>query len=622
MQVDRIEYDIVVVGAGIAGVAAANKAMEEGAKVLLVSKDPLLASDTKISEGIISVRGSGGDDDTADEFKSNMMTSGAGLSDADLVSPIAENSPGGFDWLVKNGLRHKFDPETGKPLPLGTPMGGHSMARSVNVENSGLAHAHALLHAAIANGNIDYLEDAWFIDLYREVGDQGRVKGGLIYHATQGKFISVVAGAVILACGGLSTLYYPHTDCMKGNTGDALAIAARAGAALVDMEQVQFFPFAVAHGSCAGLPLSEPFMAGVLGRLLGAEGQILHEDLSSRTRAECSALIAKSIDDGFGTERETVFFDLTENATGPSGEYFKRIFTEEFPNNLHTAKKAFGSAAAAFKEPWEIAPTAHYCMGGLYITPDAEALDQDLKPIPGLYVAGQSAGGIHGSNRLGSTGLTEGAVYGQISGQAAAKAVKGRNAGIDAELVSLEQEAVRYHAAKFGQKGDAFAITHQRKLQKAAWMNIGPARNAEKIKSLVAEIEVLKKEIDNSIIQGDEIWNQSFIDYIETQNLVLCAEMIAKSALARPNSVGAHVRIDETESDETSDNYSVKSICDDGTIKVSKLERSNLYTDEIEEQKIRALQRKEDLQKIRLMPEVEREEVLTKMYQRLLGDAA
>ena len=93
MQVDRIEYDIVVVGAGIAGVAAANKAMEEGAKVLLVSKDPLLASDTKISEGIISVRGSGGDDDTADEFKSNMMTSGAGLSDADLVSPIAENSP-------------------------------------------------------------------------------------------------------------------------------------------------------------------------------------------------------------------------------------------------------------------------------------------------------------------------------------------------------------------------------------------------------------------------------------------------------------------------------------------------------------------------------------------------
>ncbi len=621
MQVDRIEYDIVVVGAGMAGVAAANKAMEGGAKVLLVSKDPLLASDTKISGGIISVRGSGSDEDTVDEFTSNMMTSGAGLSDANLVSAMAEKSPGAYDWLVNNGLRHKFDADTGKPLPMGSPMGGHSMPRSVKLQNSGLSHAHALLNAAIAKGKIDYLEDAWFLDVYREDGDLGRVVGGLIYHATRGKFVSFAAGAVILACGGLSTLYYPHTDCMRGNTGDAFAVAARAGAALVDMEQIQFMAFAVAHGSYAGLLLAEPFMVGVLGCIRGADGQVLYQDLMSCTRADFCARVAKAIDDGHGTERGSVYLDLTENIEGPSGQYFKRIFDENFGDILRTVKRALGPAAAALKEPWEGAPTAHYSMGGIYISPDAEALDSDLIPIPGLYVAGQSSGGIHGSNRLGSTSLTECSVYGQISGKAAAKAVKGRNAGVSTTFELLEQKAVADYTAKFGQDGDDYAIAIQSKLQKSAWENIGPARVADKLEKFIDELEALKIEIENSVIQSDEIWNQSFIDYLETRNLVLCAEMIARSALIRQKSVGAHVRLDENDYEDLEYNYSVKSTYDEGSICVSHLERMNAYVQMIEEQEIKARQRKEDLKNIRLMPDEDRQKVLTEMYQSFLGAA-
>ena len=170
-------------------------------------------------------------------------------------------------------------------------MGGHTKRRSVGHKNSGVAFGHANWNAVVQGNRIDYLEDAWFLDLVTdESGTQKRIVGGLVYDAARGLIVAVRAPAVVMAAGGLSTLYFPKTDTMRGNTGDSYAVAARAGAELVDMEQVQFLPFCLASPpSYEGLLCGEPVTASFLGVLRDSKGNVILDGVYLRTRAECSA---------------------------------------------------------------------------------------------------------------------------------------------------------------------------------------------------------------------------------------------------------------------------------------------------------------------------------------------
>jgi len=627
MNVEKQHYDVVVVGSGMAGMSAASHASKEGAHVLVVSKDPVICSDSKISEGIITVRGSGSSEDTVDELSANVQNSGGDLSKPELARAFAEGSLEGYQWLRDNGLRPRTDPDTDMPIPFGVPMGGHSLPRSVNHKHGGVEHSHALWQAVLASGQIDYMEDAWFLELYRNDEGEKEVFGGLIYHATEGKFISVIASAVIVACGGLNTLYYPHTDTMKGNSGDGYAIAGRVGAQLVDMEQVQFIPFAIAEpGSYHGLVVGEPFTAGALGVIRDKNNEIVMNEVMARTRAECSAIIATTVAEGNGTDNDACYLDLTANIQGKSGEMYKAIFKNNFDSIINTVKRTLGGAAARFEVPWEVKPSAHYCMGGISATEKAEAVDADESVIPGLYSAGQALGGLHGANRLGSTSLAECLVFGNIAGKSAAIYSNLPRKTDETRRSEIEVGIAEFYKSKLGNGSGNYAIKLLRELQKSAWHGIGPARDKQSIEATIEETARLNALNENAIISDDVIWNQPFLDYVECRNMLFCSDVVAKSALLRTSSLGAHVRLDEPahldENDFVEEKQSYSTICflKDQQMVVKKLERP---ASPLEQEQAQLKIREETLQKFkkfRTMPQDQREPVLMDMYQRIAGE--
>ena len=327
------DYDVIVVGSGGSGSIAAHAAAEEGANVLVVSKDPIGCSDTKISEGIATVRAAGADDDSEAVLSENLKMAGADLPLQSITDAFAEDSATAYDQYRVHGLRPAIDSERDAPQALPLPLGGHTKRRSVGHANSGIAFGHAGWNAVIQNKRIDYLEDAWFLDLVtvEESVDEKeiakKIVGGLIYDASRGILVAARAPAVVIAAGGLSTLFFPKTDTMRGNTGDSYAVAARAGAELVDMEQVQFLPFCLTSPpSYEGLLCGEPVTASFLGVLRDKHGKIILDGVYLRTRAECSAAIMRAVEDGRGSPNGGAYLDMTANVRAPrSGPYFKRF---------------------------------------------------------------------------------------------------------------------------------------------------------------------------------------------------------------------------------------------------------------------------------------------------------
>ncbi|MFY0642436.1 MAG: FAD-binding protein [Bermanella sp.] len=570
MQLKQKEYDVIIVGSGGAGSAAAETAASQGSKVLLLSKDPILCSDSKISEGIITVRGSGTPKDTLAELSDNLRIQGDDIGNNGLCKAFSEDSPKAYNWLQKHGIQANIDKKDNTVKPLSIPMGGHTLARSVDHKNGGLDYAHACWNA-LYKGSLDTLEDAWFLDLYFQINNttqQRTVQGGLVYHASTGDFISVKARSVVLACGGVSTLYYPNTDTMKGNTGDAYAIAARAGAKLVDMEQVQFIPFSVATPSAyQGLIVGEPISTGVLGCIKDKDGNVLKSELMGRTRAECAAVIAKAVESGKGTQNQGCYLDLTENNKGNSGKVYTALMNQKIPSLLKIVRGAMGPKAAKFESMWEVKPSAHYLMGGIKTNEQCNVLDQQDKEIKGLYAAGQALGGLHGSNRLGSTSLAEGIIFGKRAGLSAHyNATQAEE--LDWSCFNLQSsKLLQVYKDKLDNKNTQstphYAIHVLRSLQKTAWQGIGPARTFDSLSNTLNMVKELELKLEKSEVESDSVWNQTLIDYIECRNLLLCAKLIATSALSRPISLGSHVRLDHKK------------------INLSKLFRSKPYSIEV-----------------------------------------
>ncbi len=551
IEVQWRDYDVVVIGSGGAGSAAADAAAEQGARVLVVSKDPIGCSDTKISEGNATVRGSSSDADTVEELSDNLRFSGADLQDPSITETYARDNRDAYDWYRAHGLRPKINAERQGPYARPLAKGGHWVARSVGHANAGVAFSHAGWDAVVEGTRIDYLEDAWFLDLATETDAEGarRIVGALIYHAADGVLIAVRAPAVIVAAGGLSTLFFPKTDTMRGNTGDGYAAAARAGADLVDMEQVQFLPFCLTSPpSYEGLLIGEPSTASFLGVLRDRNGKVILDGVYMRTRAECSAAIMRAVADGRGTDNGGAYLDLTGNARPPrSGRYFMRYLETGMPSAYRTARQALGKPQIQCAEPWEVRPAAHYMMGGIRADADGasvggEGAGAKKLGVTGLFAAGQSMGGVFGANRLGSTALTENVVFGLRAGRAAADLARadkpgpGRDAAF-APLITQTQ-------ARFGQTGGQAPAVLKLELQQAAWTNIGPARTAETLDLMDGLIDDLTARADAAAIPAYGLWNQAFIEYAELRNLLDVARAVTVAARERDASLGGHVRLD------------------------------------------------------------------------------
>jgi aspartate oxidase len=210
-----------------------------------------------------------------------------------------------------------------------------------------------------------------------------------------------------------------------------------------------------------------------------------------------------------------------------------------------TVRQALGKKAAECKEAWEVRPGAHYAMGGIRVdeSTSADAI-KARKPVSGLFAAGQAMGGVFGANRLGSTSLSEGAIFGARAGLKAAELSVRRRSASEKGLSAEFEKLLESYQQVFGQVGDRSGSGMIRKLQKAAWDSIGPVRTQEGLKNFLSQLKVFRMEAEEIGVSDDSIWNQSFIDYVEFVNMLDTAEAVAVSALERKNSLGAHIRLD------------------------------------------------------------------------------
>ena len=626
IEIEWLSYDVVVVGSGGAGAQAASAASEQGARVLLVSKDPLGASDTKISEGLATVRESGSDDDIEEVLSENVKLAGGDLPIKKLTDTFSKYSKEAYDKYRENGLRPSINKAKNRPQSLPLAMGGHTRNRSVGHENHGVAFGHANWDAIIKEKNIDYLEDAWFLDLVIDKSSEDNksiIVGGLVYDASKGVILAIKSPSVIIAAGGLSTLFFPKTDTMRGNTGDSYAIALRAGADLVDMEQLQFLPFCLASPpSYEGLLAGEPSTASYLGVLRDKNGKIILNGVHLRTRAACSEAIMRAVEDGRGSPNGGAFLDMTANKELPkSGPYFMKYLQDSLPTAYINARQALGKEAAKVETAWEVRPGAHYMMGGIRVNDEGQSVGGEDEGsvkygITGLYAAGQAMGGLFGANRLGSTSLTELAVFGNRSGIAAAK--HALNNKFKVSQVTFDKYINEY-SKLFGQKGTISSNSLREMLQKESWKNIGPVRTAKGIEKMENLIKDIKSKLTNISIPNYFLWNQAFLDYVELKNMLFSAQLIGLAAKERKGSIGGHVRLDAKNISIFSKPYSTVVNKNNNGYLVKKLNRTRTPLKNLIYYKILEKKRLFEARILSVLPKSMKDKKLEKKYKDIMS---
>ena len=620
------QYDVLVVGSGGAGSNAAETASEMGASVLVVTKDPLSASDTKISEGIATVRASGSEDDTEDTLSENLLLAGGDLPDANITSAFARDSQTAYDKVRANGLRPKISAITKNPDPLPLPMGGHTKRRSIGHKNSGVAFGQANWNSIVKDTKIDYKEDCWLVDIItgNNKDDTKSIVGALIYDAQRGELLAVVCASIVVASGGLSTIYFPKTDTMRGNTGDSYAIAARAGAELVDMEQIQFLPFCLTSPPAfEGLLGGEPVTASYLGVLRDKNKKVILDGVYLRTRAECSAAIMKAVEDGRGTKNGGAYLDMTANKRAPkSGVYFMNFLKGSLPSAYNNVRQAMSKSEAQCEDLWEVRPSAHYMMGGIRVDENCRSIggSKGLKNdgILGLFAAGQAMGGLFGANRLGSTSLTEGAVFGQRAGKNAAHHARNVS-GINPLNKKLFMEKAKKVNSLIGQKGHLHASRIKLSVQKKCWENLGPIRDESRLNKTKLFISKTKKKLKNVKISNSTKWNQGLIEYLELENMIDTAELMAIAALERNGSLGGHVRADCPNISLFSKPYSTIVRFVNNGVNVTRLPRQQTEFKKLIKFKFEEQKKFLGAKILRLMPMILKDRVLEKRYKKIMN---
>lgn len=521
-------FDVIVIGGGGAGAAAAVAARRAGARVALLSKEPAGYGDTRIAEGAFAYPGRTAED-TPELFCQDIKRSGEQLCDDDLVQTLARETEAGIYNLEEFGYLFRRDTEGRLSSKTSFKVAGHSTARVITGAGRGI-NIGVSVRAACARAGVTVIEDTMAVRLLTR---EGRVAGVLVYDFNSGEYEVLSGRAVILATGGTGWLYYPHTDSSRSVTGDGFALALQAGASLVEMEQVQFMPFAITHpDSMVGIMCGDPSSAGPHGRLIDREGTVVLEGVLNFNRAQVTRVMAQALKEGRGGSHGGLFLDMRPNLEAPGGMALWQAFSKGAPT-MKTVRAAYGEDAYRWKTPWEVLPTAHYHMGGVRADANGNT------GIPGLYAAGGVQGGVHGGNRLGSVALSEIFVFGRRAGEAAAHdalAAAGNGANGAPEAASP--------AVMPGRKGRHRPIQLVRRLQKTMWECAGPVRDEQGIRAGLGELDRLDEEAADLAISSGKRCNQEMRDALELPLMLLTARAIMASALERRESRGAHLRAD------------------------------------------------------------------------------
>jgi len=527
------EHDVLIIGAGGAGLRAAIEALAKGASVGVVCKSLLGKAHTVMAEGGIAAAMA--NVDTQDDWRTHFrdtMRGGKFLNNWRMAQLHAQEAPDRVRELEQWGAL--FD-RTQDGNILQRAFGGHTYKRLCHVgDRTGLEMIRTLQDRGVSLGFDVYMECA----ITRLLKDGDRIAGAFGYWREQGRFVVFKAKSVVIATGGIGKAW-PVTSNSWEYTGDGMSLAYDAGAELMDMEFVQFHPTGMVW---------PPGVQGILvTEAVRGEGGILTNKLGERfmqkydpKRMELSTrdVVARSIytevKEGRGTEHGGAYLDISHKPA----EYVKK----KLPSMYHQFKEL--ADVDITTGPMEVGPTCHYMMGGIRV--DAET---GQSTVPGLFAAGEAAAGLHGSNRLGGNSLSDLLVFGKRAGNAAADYAKSVQS---AALANAQlQDAEREMLAPFERTDGEFPYEIHRDLQDFMQSMVGIFRTEEDLQKALGELQKLKPRLERMRADGSRMFNPGWHLTRDLRSMVLISEAVTRSALARRESRGAHSRIDYPNYDDT-----------------------------------------------------------------------
>ena len=526
------EHDVLIIGAGGAGLRAAIEALAYGASVGVVCKSLLGKAHTVMAEGGIAAAMA--NVDRADDWRTHFqdtMRGGKFLNNWRMAEIHAQESPERVRELEQWGAL--FD-RTGDGNILQRAFGGHTFKRLCHVgDRTGLEMIRTLQDRGVHQGIDVYMECA----ITRLLKDGDRVAGAFGYWRENGRFVAFRAKSIVIATGGIGKAWRITSNSWE-YTGDGMALAYDAGAELLDMEFVQFHPTGMVWPpGVQGILVTEA-VRGEGGILTNKDGQRFMErydpeKMELSTRDVVARAIYTEAKEGRGTEHGGAYLDISHKPA----EYVKK----KLPSMYHQFREL--ADVDITKGPMEVGPTCHYMMGGIRV--HAETAQSN---VPGLFAAGEAAAGLHGANRLGGNSLSDLLVFGRRAGLAAAEySQRVGQSTIDA--TSLEEAAREILAPFEREEGDSPYHVH-RDLQETMQNYIGIFRNEEDLKHGLDHIQRLKARAAGVRVEGSRLFNPGWHLARDLQSMLVVSEAVALSALERKESRGAHSRIDYPNYDE------------------------------------------------------------------------
>ncbi len=518
-----MKSDVLIIGAGGAGLVAALSAHEAGAKVRVITKEYPTRSQTCMAQGGINAALGNAGEDSVDAHIKNTLKSAHGIANAEAIELLCNEAPNAVKWLDDIGVC--FSRTKDAKIAQRT-LGGASAARACYAQDyTGLKILHTLYDRCLEAG-IEILSEKFLLDL---IEDKERVIGASVLNIRSGEIEIYEASSVILATGGYSRVYDKHSTNATGTTGDGIAAAMRAGARVSDMEFVQFHPTALKGSS---ILISES-ARGAGGYLLNSKGERFTNELLPRD--EVARAIHNEMQRG-----EEVFLDIRH-----LGEEF---IDEELPQERKLAK-LYENIDPVF-DLIPIKPVAHYTMGGIEVNKTSETC------VSGLFAAGECANHrVHGANRLGGNSLLELIVFGKQAGVNAAEYAKaGSGMHSHAEHGNEENIAVSHLVPKQSLGAETPEIDFYKireELGSMFYKNVGISRDKKVLENTLNAVDeyiaILPQMGAND---KAKVYNTNRIEFLEFKNTLELSRLILVGAIARDESRGAHFRVDSPKEDE------------------------------------------------------------------------
>jgi len=566
-ELERHSFDVVVIGAGGAGLRAAIEARLLGKRVAIVCKSLFGKAHTVMAEGgIAAAMGNVNSNDNWQVHFRDTMRGGKFLNSWRMAELHAKEAPQRVWELETYGALFDRTPD-GKISQRN--FGGHEYPRLAHVgDRSGLELIRTLQQKIVSLQQDDFRATGDYeagIKIFAEVTitrlltADGRAAGAYGYYRETGDFVLFEAPAVVLATGGIGKTFKVTSGSWE-YTGDGHALAMKAGATTLNMEFIQFHPTGMVWPpSVKGILVTESVRGdgGILTNSEGKrfmfdyipdvfkamyattpeEGDRWYTDPDNNRRPpellprdEVARAINSEVKAGRGSPRGGVYLDVSSRLPAD-------VIRKKLPSMWHQFKEL--ADVDITKEPMEVGPTCHYVMGGVEVDPDTE-----MTKLPGLFAAGEVSGGMHGSNRLGGNSLSDLLVFGRHAGLGAAEYVDALGAGRPAVTDEMVAEAEAEALLPFNVESGENPFVIHAELQQTMNDLVGIIRTESELVEALEKLEDFKVRVQNAKVEGGRAFNPGWHLAIDLRNMLLVGESVAKAALERQESRGGHTRDD------------------------------------------------------------------------------